>query len=54
MRLKLKALKQFKSQHSFKRHYFAEDFIVGLARMRGVQINSKYAEAFEVLRFISN
>ncbi len=47
---KINALKQYKSQ--LKKHYFEEDFILGLARVRGCQIASKYAEAFEVIRLI--
>lgn len=34
------------------RNYRNEEFLRGLARVRGVQINAKYAEAFEVLRWI--
>jgi N-acetylglucosamine malate deacetylase 1 len=32
------------------RSYFKEDFIVSLAKLRGVQAGSEYAEAFEVIR----
>ncbi len=47
---KIEALKAYKSQSS--RDYLNEDFIWSLARMRGVQIGAKYAEAFEVIRWV--
>ena len=47
---KLAALRKYKSQAH--RPYADEAFIKGLARARGVQINSHYAEVFEVLRWI--
>ena len=46
---KKKALKAFKSQ-SF-RGYFDDEFLFGLARVRGVQCGSEYAEAFELIRW---
>ena len=49
---KLEILKSYKTQLMKKRHYFSEDFIKGLAVTRGSQVNSKYAEAFEVIRWI--
>jgi LmbE family N-acetylglucosaminyl deacetylase len=45
---KLKALSAYKSQAH--RPYMAESFIRGWAQMRGVQIQQKYAECFEVIR----
>ncbi len=48
--LKIAALMRYKSQMG--RPYFNEDFIESLARTRGVQISSEYAEAFEVIRWI--
>lgn len=48
--LKVDALKAYKSQ--LHRPYSNEEFIKALARTRGVQINTKYAEAFEVIRWI--
>lgn len=48
--LKIEALKCYKSQ-SF-RSYMNEDFIKGLARARGEQISVKYAEVFEVVRWV--
>lgn len=49
---KLKALKQYKSQLYLERRYFDEDFLIGLAIVRGTQIKERYAEAFEVVRLI--
>jgi len=45
---KIRALKEYSSQSH--RNYLNEEFIRGLAQVRGVQISEKYAEAFEVLR----
>lgn len=47
---KVEALNCYKSQKN--RVYLNEEFIRSLARTRGVQINSEYAEAFEVIRWI--
>ena len=47
---KIEALKAYKSQS--KRPYANEEFIRSLARTRGVQINTYYAEAFQVIRWI--
>lgn len=44
------ALQEYKSQIVKKRPYFEKTFIEGVAKMRGVQINETYAEAFEVVR----
>lgn len=49
---KLKALRCYTSQEG--RNYLSEDFIKGLARVRGVQIDARYAEAFECIRWISD
>lgn len=45
---KINALKEYKSQGF--RDYLSEDFILSLARARGVQVGCEYAEAFEVVR----
>lgn len=45
---KLKSLLCYESQRS--RIYSSEEFIRGLAKVRGVQIGEEYAEAFEVIR----
>jgi len=47
---KVNALKEYQSQSH--RPYCNEEFIRALARTRGVQINTQYAEAFHVLRWI--
>ncbi|MBP2133108.1 LmbE family N-acetylglucosaminyl deacetylase [Methanomicrobium sp. W14] len=49
---KYQILKNYKSQFIKEKSYFSEEFIYGLARTRGVQCNSEYAEAFEVVRWI--
>jgi len=47
---KLDALECYDSQKH--RHYVDEEFIRGLARARGVQIAQKYAESFDVIRWV--
>jgi LmbE family N-acetylglucosaminyl deacetylase len=47
---KCKALKQYESQSS--RVYMNDEFIRSLARLRGVQANTAYAEAFEVYHLV--
>ncbi|MHC8469383.1 PIG-L deacetylase family protein [Plesiomonas shigelloides] len=47
---KIAALKCYKSQ--FGRCYVSEDFIFALSHTRGVQINTQYAESFEVIRWV--
>lgn len=51
---KIEMLKFYKSQQIIQRHYFTEDFIKGLAYTRGAQVGHKYAEAFEVVRWIQD
>ncbi|MBL7724779.1 MAG: PIG-L family deacetylase [Chitinophagaceae bacterium] len=48
---KTEALKEYQSQAH--RNYMQEDFIRSLAKVRGVQCNSAYAEAFELYKLIS-
>jgi len=50
IKCKCNALKEYKSQEG--RDYMSEEFIFSLARTRGVQIGTKYAESFEVIRWI--
>lgn len=50
IRKKLKALNCYESQKH--RGYLTEEYIRGIARTRGMQINEKYAEAFEVIRLV--
>jgi len=47
---KVYALDAYNSQKT--RHYATEEFIYSLAKTRGVQVNSEYAEAFETIRWI--
>ncbi len=47
---KWEILKLYESQVEKNRNYFTEEFIKGLAKVRGVQVKSEYAEAFEVIR----
>jgi LmbE family N-acetylglucosaminyl deacetylase len=47
---KLEALKAYKSQ--LHRSYASADFIMSLARTRGVQIGTDFAETFEVIRWV--
>lgn len=47
---KYKALQSYKSQEG--RPYMAKDFIYALAKTRGVQIGTDYAECFEVIRWV--
>jgi LmbE family N-acetylglucosaminyl deacetylase len=48
--IKTKELSIYKSQQ--KRSYSDHEFVESLARIRGIQVNTKYAEAFEVSRLI--
>lgn len=50
IKAKWDALKKYKSQKN--RSYMNEEFIYSLARSRGVQIGAKYAESFEVIRWV--
>ena len=47
---KIKALECYNSQKS--KNYASGEFIRSLAHTRGTQIGVKYAEAFEVIRWI--
>lgn len=49
---KFLALQCYKSQS--EREYMGRDFIFSLAKTRGVQIGSDYAESFEVIRWVIN
>ncbi len=48
---KLRALNYYQSQK--QRPYMTRDAIMGLAKMRGLQINNEFAEAFHVIRWIT-
>jgi len=47
---KWEALSCYRSQRQLGRSYFSPEFVESLARVRGTQIGSEYAEAFEVMR----
>lgn len=47
--LKLRALQAYESQFEKNRGYFDEEFIKGLARVRGTQQGVPYSEAFELI-----
>lgn len=47
---KWKALQAYRSQLSLKRPYFTYEYVKGLATVRGLQVKSRFAEAFEVVR----
>jgi N-acetylglucosamine malate deacetylase 1 len=49
---KHKILKNYQSQFVKRKSYFSKEFIYGLAKTRGIQCNSEYAEAFEVVRWM--
>jgi len=51
MEAKFQALSCYESQKG--RNYLSKDFVEGLALVRGTQVDSKYAEAFECVRWIS-
>ncbi|MGD0952890.1 MAG: PIG-L family deacetylase [Methanotrichaceae archaeon] len=45
-------LKYYESQFRKERNYFSMEYVFGLARVRGTQCNTAYAEAFEVIRWM--
>jgi LmbE family N-acetylglucosaminyl deacetylase len=49
---KQEMLQCYKSQYEKARNYFSQDFVRGLARVRGTQCNCQLAEAFEVIRWM--
>lgn len=49
---KWELLSLYKSQFIKERNYFSKELIFSLARVRGIQCNTDYAEAFEVIRGI--
>jgi LmbE family N-acetylglucosaminyl deacetylase len=50
--MKLDLLSHYTSQLQLGRSYFSPEYVYGLAKVRGTQCNSSYAEAFEVIRWI--
>lgn len=49
---KCQILDEYQSQIMKNKLYFSKQFIYGLAKTRGVQCNAKFAEAFEVVRWM--
>jgi len=49
IRKKIRALSCYKSQSG--RFYMSKDFMKSLAKIRGAQVNTRYAETFEVIRW---
>ncbi|WP_292520582.1 PIG-L family deacetylase [Methanoculleus sp.] len=49
---KCKILTNYRSQFIKGKPYFSKEFIYGLAKTRGIQCSSEYAEAFEVVRWM--
>lgn len=47
---KVEALQAYRTQRELARNYFSPDFVEGLARVRGTQVRTEWAEAFEVGR----
>lgn len=47
---KIKALWCYKTQ--LERPYFDKEYLIGLMRSRGLHVGVKYAEAYEVIKFI--
>ncbi|MHA1365091.1 MAG: PIG-L deacetylase family protein [Candidatus Heimdallarchaeota archaeon] len=47
---KVAAIKEYKTQTD--KFYASEDFLRSLAKVRGVQLDSSYAEGFEIIRLI--
>jgi hypothetical protein len=50
MEMKWNVLQRYESQIALNRSYFTREFIESLARVRGVQVKTDYAECFEVIR----
>lgn len=50
IRRKWAALTKYESQLELERPYFRYDFIESMARVRGVQVKTEFAEAFEMIR----
>ena len=50
IRKKWQVLQAYKTQFAMKRPYFTQDFVKGLAKVRGIQVKAKYAEAFDTIR----
>jgi len=51
---KLRAVECYKSQIIEGRKFFSKDYIYSIASVRGTQSDSKFSEAFEVIRWMIN
>ena len=49
---KWNALMSYASQFELNRPYFSKEYIFALARMKGIECGSEYAESFEVIRWM--
>lgn len=49
---KWNALMSYASQFELNRPYFSKEYIFALARMKGIECGSEYAESFEVIRWL--
>ena len=49
---KFEMLQNYKSQIKKGRSYFSKEYVFGLSKVRGIQCNAEYAEAFEVIRWM--
>lgn len=47
------AISCYKSQIEMKRNYFTKEFIYGLAKVRGIQAGSEYAEMYQLIHGVS-
>jgi len=52
IKTKMEALKCYGTQKFQKKGYFDEDYMIALAKTRGVQVGKPYAEAFEVIKLV--
>lgn len=50
MEKKWEMMSIYESQFQKQRDYFTDEFIYGLAKVRGVQVGADFAESFEVIR----
>ncbi len=49
---KWNALTSYVSQFELNRPYFSKEYIFALAKMRGIECSSEYAESYEVIRWM--
>ncbi len=49
---KIELLSNYKTQLEKNRKYFSQEYITGLACVRGIQANTDYAESFEIIRWL--